>query len=78
MAAATLAAAAVFRPLLSRVKSVVDRRFNRSRYDARIATDEFARRLRDGSDTDAVEADLISSVTRAMEPSRVSIWIRQP
>ena len=78
VAAATLVAAALFRPLLSRVKVAVDRRFNRSRYDARITADEFAQRLRDGSDTDAVEADLVSSVTRAMEPSQVSLWIRQP
>jgi len=78
VAAATLAAAALFRPLLSLVKVRVDRRFNRSRYDARITADEFAQRVRDGSDTDAVEADLVSSVTRAMEPSQVSLWIRQP
>lgn len=78
VAAATLAAAALFRPLLSRVKVAVDRRFNRSRYDARIAADEFAQRLRQGSDTDEVEADLVSSVTRALEPSRVAVWIRQP
>jgi peptidoglycan/LPS O-acetylase OafA/YrhL len=78
VAAATLAAAALFRPLLSRVKVAVDRRFNRSRYDARIAADEFAQRVRDDTDTDGVEADLVSSVTRAMEPSLVSLWVRHP
>lgn len=78
VAAATLAAAALFRPLLSRVKVAVDRRFNRSRYDARIAADEFAQRLRHSSDIEAVEADLVSSVTRALEPSKVSMWTRQP
>ncbi len=78
VAAATLAAAALFRPLLSRAKVAVDRRFNRSRYDARVTADEFAQRLREGSDTDAVGADLVASVSLAVEPSRISLWVRQP
>ena len=62
VAAATLVAAMLFRPLLSRVKGVVDRKFNRTRYDADRAAEEFAARLRDGIDPDALTIDLVDSV----------------
>ena len=69
VAAATLAAAALFRPVLTRVQRAVDRRFNRSRYDAQRTLDAFAVRLRDSSDPDRVAADLIEVVDRIVEPS---------
>jgi hypothetical protein len=69
VAAATLAAAALFRPLLSRVRGVVDRRFDRSRYDADRAVEEFAVRLRDEVDTETVVEELVDVVQRSLEPS---------
>jgi hypothetical protein len=76
VAAATFAAAAVFRPVLSRVKSVVDRRFNRSRYDAQHTVDAFASRLRDGVDPDLVADDLIAVVGGTVQPASVLLWLR--
>jgi len=78
VAAATLAAAALFRPVLSRVKSVVDRRFNRSRYDAQHTVDAFAARLRDGVDPDLVATDLLDVVEGTVEPTSASLWMRTP
>lgn len=76
VAAATLAAAALFRPVLTRVQRSVDRRFNRSRYDAQRTLDAFAVRLRDSNDPDRVAADLIEVVDRIVEPSGSVLWIR--
>ncbi len=78
VAAATLAAAALFRPLLTMVKVHVDRRFNRSRYDAQHTMDAFAGRLRDGHDPDQVATDLLAVVVEAVEPSSASLWVRTP
>ena len=75
VAAATLAAAALFRPLLSRVRSVVDRRFDRSRYDAERAVEEFAVRLRDEVDTDQVYVDLHAVIRRTVAPSVLGLWL---
>ncbi len=76
VAAATLAAAALFRPLLSRVQSVVDRRFNRSRYDAQQTVDAFAGRLRDEIDPDVVAVDCLRVVQETVEPDGVALWLR--
>ncbi len=76
VAAATLAAAALFRPVLTRVQGAVDRRFNRSRYDAQRTLDAFAVRLRDSSDPDRVAEDLLEVVGRIVEPSGSGLWIR--
>jgi hypothetical protein len=74
--AATLAAAALFNPLRRRVQKMVDRRFNRARYDAGQVIAAFAARLQDAVDLDAVEADLASSVQQALEPAHISVWTR--
>jgi hypothetical protein len=74
VAAATLAAAALFHPVRLRVQRAVDRRFNRTRYDADRAIAEFAARLQDAVDLDAVRGDLTGVVQAALEPAHVSVW----
>jgi hypothetical protein len=76
VAVATLAAAALFNPLRRRVQKIVDRRFNRARYDADRIIAAFAARLQDAVDLDVVQADLASSVQQALEPAHVSVWIQ--
>jgi len=76
VAVATLAAAALFNPLRRRVQKIVDRRFNRARYDADRIVAAFAARLQDAVDLDVVRADLASSVQQALEPAHVSVWIQ--
>jgi hypothetical protein len=75
VAAATLAAAALFNPLRRRVQKAVDRRFNRTRYDADTTIAAFAAHVRDAVDLDAVRADLLAAVHAALEPAHVSVWI---
>ncbi|HXZ66821.1 MAG TPA: hypothetical protein VEH05_18930 [Streptosporangiaceae bacterium] len=75
VAAATLAAAALFNPLRRRVQHRVDRRFNRARYDADNTVAAFAARLQDATDPDAVRSDLIGTVHHALEPSHISVWM---
>jgi hypothetical protein len=54
---------------------VVDRRFNRTRYDPELMITAFAVRLQDATDLDAVRADLTSTVHRAQEPAHLSLWV---
>jgi hypothetical protein len=75
VAACTLAAAAVFSPLRRRVQRVVDRRFNRARYDADRTIAAFAARLQDSVDPGAVREDLTGVVQRSLEPAHVSVWL---
>jgi len=77
VAAATLAAAALFSPVRRRVQQVVDRRFNRARYDADMTVALFAAHLKDAVDLDSIRDDLASVVQRALEPAHVSVWINQ-
>jgi hypothetical protein len=76
VAVATLAAAALFTPLRSRVQHLVDRRFNRTRYDADQTLSAFAARLKDAVDQDAVRDDLLGVVHRSLEPSHAAVWVR--
>jgi hypothetical protein len=75
VAAATLAAAAVFSPLRRRVQHVVDRRFNRARYDADQTVAAFAARLKGAVDLDSVRTDLTSVVQQTLEPVQISVWL---
>jgi MFS family permease len=77
VAAATLAAAALFSPVRRRVQRAVDRRFNRARYDAETAVAAFATRLKDAVDLDAVQADLARAVQQTLEPAHISVWISE-
>jgi hypothetical protein len=74
VAAATLAAAALFSPVRRRVQRRVDRRFNRARYDADQTVAAFAARLKDAVDLDTVREDLARVVQAALEPAHVSVW----
>jgi hypothetical protein len=77
VAASTLAAAALFSPLRRRVQRVVDRRFNRARYDADRTVAAFAGRLKDAVDLDSVRDDLASAVREVLEPAHVSVWVSE-
>jgi MFS family permease len=77
VAASTLAAAVLFNPLRRRVQQVVDRRFNRARYDAEQTVAAFAARLKDTVDLDSVRDDLAGVVHQALEPAHVSVWINE-
>jgi hypothetical protein len=77
VAAATLAAAALFNPLRRRVQHMVDRRFNRARYDADRIVAAFASRLKGEVDLGSIRDDLAGAVQRALEPAHVSVWINE-
>ena len=61
-----------------RVQRIVDRRFNRARYDAEATVATFAARLRDAVDLETVRSELLDVVNRAVEPAHASVWIRRP
>jgi hypothetical protein len=77
VAGSTLATAALFSPLRARVQRLVDRRFNRARYDADRTVVAFAARLQDAIDLDGVRADLVATIHGALEPAHVSVWMAE-
>jgi hypothetical protein len=76
VAGATLAVAALFQPARRRIQAVVDRRFNRRRYNTAQTIQAFSTHLRDQVDLDTLSSELLAVVDQTMEPTRVSLWLR--
>ena len=78
IAVSVLAAAALFNPLRRRVQGAVDRRFNRTRYDAERVVTRFSVQLRDQVDLDMLGDGLLGVVDEVLAPAHLSLWLREP
>jgi hypothetical protein len=78
VAGSTIAVVAIASPLLRRVRLVIDRRFNRAHYDAERTVAGFTVRLRDEVDAGRLRTEILSTITEAVEPRSLSLWLREP
>jgi hypothetical protein len=78
VAGSTLAAIALFQPVRRRIQGIVDRRFDRARYDAGIVIEGLAERLRDPLDLSALGMEIVRVATETVRPASVAVWIRPP
>ena len=74
----TLAIAALFNPLRTRIQDFIDRRFFRKKYDAELALAKFSNTARDGVDVDRLSVELMALISETMQPEQTSLWIRKP
>jgi hypothetical protein len=78
VAVSTLAAVALFQPVRRRIQGIVDRRFDRARYDAGIVIEAMAERLRDPSELSALGIEIVRVATETVRPASAAVWIRAP
>lgn len=78
VATSTLAVAAMFNPVRRRVLRMVDRRFNRARYEADEVIDEFVGELQETTDTHLLTLQTISVVERTVQPAAIGLWLKEP
>lgn len=76
VAISTLIVAALFRPLLGRIRREIDRRFNRTRYDAARTLESFSQRLRSEIDIDQMSQEMLTVVSQTVQPRALSLWLR--